>query len=195
MVRILKLPLLFILVSLGWLIACQTIHPPKPRGYFRIELPQKQYSLTDTILPCSFELPQYARIKMANPKDVDSFFVNIELPRFRAKIYLSYKQIHNDLYQLLEDNRKLAYEHTIKADAIQERLFNNPGKDTHGILFEIKGNAASPLQFFVTDSITHFLRGSLYFNSTPNKDSLAPVIKYLEKDIIHLMETLNWKTQ
>ncbi len=195
MMRIFRKYLLIPVVLTGLFVACQTSHPPKPRGYFRIELPEKEYRLTDTILPCNFELPQYAFIRHADPQTGELAHVNVEFPRFQATIYLSYRPLENNLYELLEDNRKLAFKHTIKAEAINERLFSDPQKHTHGILFEIKGNAASPLQFYLTDSTKHFLRGSLYFNNIPNKDSLAPVIGFLEKDMTHLMETLNWKNQ
>lgn len=189
--------IIFILIwSFTLLFSCRHSSPPKPRGYFRIELPPKTYSIVDTILPYSFELPQYARldIQKINPEEPPR--VNLNFPRFDARLYLSYKTVNsNNLYQLLEDNRKLAFKHSIKAEAINERLYSNPDEKVYGELFEIKGNAASPLQFFVTDSTRHFLRGSLYFGSIPNKDSLAPVIDYLSEDVIRLMETLTWKNQ
>ena len=93
----------------------------------------------------------------------------------------------------MEDSRKLAYKHSIKADAIGERFFQNDEHHVYGILYEIKGNAASPLQFAITDSTRHFLRGALYFNSIPNKDSLAPVIDFIKEDMMQLMETVSWK--
>jgi len=110
----------------------------------------------------------------------------------KGKIHLSYKTIHNNFNELMEDSRRLAYKHTIKADAINEQMFIDDEKHVFGILYDIQGDAASSIQFFATDSTTHFLRGSLYFNVIPNKDSLAPVVSFVKKDIIKLMETLSW---
>ncbi|PWE01273.1 gliding motility lipoprotein GldD [Marinilabilia rubra] len=176
-----------------FLSSCGSNYAPKPRGYFRITLPDKEYSKLDTTLPYSFEYPVYSEVVPDHgPKD-EPYWANLNFPRFGAKVHMSYKSVENNLYQLLEDNRELAFKHTVKADAIREKMFEAPEKNVYGILYEIKGNTASPLQFFVTDSVEHFLRGSLYFNSVPNKDSIAPVLEFVEKDIVHLIETLNWK--
>ncbi len=186
-IRFLFLPTLIILFS------CNSSHTPKPRGYFRISLPEKSYAETDTTLPYSFELPQYAQLKPDSTGKRDPNWVNIDFPQFNAKIHMSYNPVENNMYQLLEDNRELAFKHTVKADAIKEQLFESPEKNVYGILYEIRGNTASPAQFFLTDSTNHFLRGSLYFNSIPNKDSIAPVLDFVKQDMIHLMETLVWK--
>ncbi|MCK5169644.1 MAG: gliding motility lipoprotein GldD, partial [Bacteroidales bacterium] len=114
-------------------------------------------------------------------------------PDLNGKIHISYKTIDNNLNQILEDTRKLVYKHTIKADAINEKMFIKPEKKVYGILYEIEGNAASPMQFFLTDSINHYLRGALYFNVEPNKDSLAPVLDFVREDIIVLIESFEWK--
>lgn len=181
---------IFALVSTG----CQKNYTPKPRGYFRIDFPEKSYK-TDEFngFPYQFEQPTYSQLKQDSTKSSEPFWVNIEFPTYNGTLHLSYKKVEGNLNNLLEDNRKLTYKHTIKADAINEKLFNNVDKKVHGILFEVKGNAASPCQFFLTDSSNHFLRGSLYFNTIPNKDSIAPVVDFIKQDVIHLMETLNWK--
>jgi gliding motility-associated lipoprotein GldD len=101
--------------------------------------------------------------------------------------------VNGDIAQILEDSRKLAYKHSIKADAIHEQMFIKPDKKVYGILYEIDGNAASSVQFFLTDSIKHYVRGALYFNIEPNKDSLAPVIKFIKEDITVMMESFEWK--
>jgi gliding motility-associated lipoprotein GldD len=176
-------------------MSCGTPPAPKPRGYFRISLPEKKYTLFDSCsLPYTFELPLYSEVRPAGESENEPNWTNLTFPRFKAKLHLSYKNIDNNLYQLLEDNRELAFKHTVKADAIKEKLFESPEKNVYGILFDIKGNTASPVQFFVTDSTKHFLRGSLYFHTVPNKDSIAPVLKFVRQDIIHLIETLKWKT-
>ncbi|MGM0375789.1 MAG: gliding motility lipoprotein GldD [Bacteroidota bacterium] len=173
--------------------ACNNSNPPKPRGYFRISLPEKEYSQIDTTLPYQFEKPLYARFKPEEDEKSQQYWGNLAFPRFEAKIHLSYKEIEENLYKLYEDNRELAFKHTVKADAIKERMFNSPENNVYGILYEIQGNTASPVQFYVTDSTKHFLRGSLYFNTVPNKDSIAPVLDFIRKDIVHMMETLKWK--
>nr|MBD3622879.1 gliding motility lipoprotein GldD [Sunxiuqinia sp.] len=92
----------------------------------------------------------------------------------------------------MEESRRLAYDHSIKADAIEERVFVNPDKDVYGTIYYIEGNAASPIQFYLTDSTRHFLRGALYIREIPNIDSIRPVIDFLRPDIIHLIETTSW---
>lgn len=98
-----------------------------------------------------------------------------------------------DVNHYLEDARTMVYKHTVKADAINEKAFINKEKKVYGVLYDIKGNAASSVQFYLTDSVTHFLRGALYFNAEPNKDSLAPAIKFIHQDIERLIETFQWK--
>jgi len=118
--------------------------------------------------------------------------MDINYPMYNANIYLTYKQVDSNLNELLEENHKLAYDHSIKSDGITEKLYTNPDKRIYGIMYDIKGNSASNIQFFVTDSTTHFLRGSLYFNNIPNADSIAPVKNYIQEDIQILMESLKW---
>ena len=181
--------ILILILSLG----CNDSYTPKPRGYFRITLPEKDYSRIETTLPYTFEKPDYAKLSPRKNTGNEPYWSNLMLQEFDAQVHLSYKKIEQNLYELLEDNREFAYKHSVKADAIQERLFQAPENNVYGILYEIEGNTASPVQFFATDSTKHFLRGSLYFNVVPNKDSIAPVIDFVKKDIVHLMETLRWK--
>ncbi|TAJ13447.1 gliding motility lipoprotein GldD [Marinilabiliaceae bacterium JC017] len=181
--------LVFVIVLLG----CQRNYTPKSRGYFRIEFPEKTYQRLDSIYPYSFDYPAYAKIEPAINKHSEAYWANVVFPTLNGTIYLSYKPLHNNLAEIIEDSRKMAYKHTIKADAINEQYFANEKDQVYGTLYEIKGDAASSIQFTLTDSSSHFLRGSLYFNAVPNKDSLAPVINFVKKDVIHLMESLKWK--
>ena len=183
------LPLTVILTTTG----CQRTYTPKPEGYLRIDFPEKAYRLFDSACPYSFEVPVYAYVVPDTDRFSEPYWVNIDFPRFDGKIHISYKKVRNNLDRYTEDSRTLAYKHSIKADAIKETLYGNDSSHVYGILYEIKGNAASSLQFFVTDSTRNFLRGSLYFNVQPNKDSLAPVISFFREDIINLMETVRWK--
>lgn len=130
---------------------------------------------------------------VVEPGTAEPCWFNIEFPEYRAKIYLSYKEVNGNLNLLVDDAYKLAYKHTVKADAIEESYWENNEKNVFGTVYFIKGNAASSIQFYVTDSIRNYLRGSLYFNAQPDKDSLAPVIDFFSEDVIHLIETLEWK--
>ncbi len=183
----------FILLIVCCLWGCTNHYTPLPRGYFRIELPDKKYQLFDSAYPYRFSYPEYSKVIIDADAQAEPFWVNIMFPTFNSTIHISYKPLNNNIDAVMEDSRKLAYKHAIKADAIAERFFENEEHHVYGILYEIKGNAASPLQFAVTDSSRHFLRGALYFNSIPNKDSLAPVIDFIKEDMMHLMESVNWK--
>jgi gliding motility-associated lipoprotein GldD len=174
-------------------MACHQSYSPKPRGYLRIDFPQKEYVRFDSICPFQFDYPVYSRVVPDTDYNTEPCWINIEFPEFDGKIHISYKKIDNNLYRYTEDSRALAYKHTIRADAIKETVYSNPGARVYGILYDIKGNAASSLQFYLTDSIRHFLRGSLYFNVEPDKDSLAPVIAYFREDIVHMIESFEWK--
>lgn len=177
------------------LLACADQPTPKKIGYFRIDLPEKKYSLIDSLdFPFRFELPQYAELNFTRTKK-DSNFFNIDFLPFGARIHMSYVPVDTNLPQLLEDTRELVFKHTIKAQDIREQVYQNPSRDVYGILYSISGNAASSSQFFLTDSTSHFLRGALYFNVTPNPDSLAPVSDFIEKDILHLIESFSWRQE
>ncbi len=190
--RITKVRLIFLLLFVV-LVACTESPVPKPRGYFRISFPEKQYRLFDTLYPFTFEYPVYGSIVKEENRQDEGEWISVSFPAYKAKIHLSYKDISANLSQLTEDARNLAYKHTYKADAIDEQLFSNPDKRVYGILYDIKGNSASSVQFYVTDSSSHYLRGALYFRCQPNKDSLSPAIDFFKADVIHLIETIRWK--
>ena len=192
---IFKLKYLIILALIYSFTGCRYSAVPKPRGYFRIDLPAKTYRLYDTLCPFIFEYPAYGQVSYDVGKISEPCWFNIEFPRYRAKIHFSYKQIDKNLESVLKESNDLAYSHSVKADAINEQPWQNAHEKVYGILYDIKGNTASSVQFFVTDSIKHFLRGALYFSVPPNEDSLAPVIKFFREDIIHLVETFKWKNQ
>jgi gliding motility-associated lipoprotein GldD len=183
------IPLLIILPVL----ACQRSYTPKPRGFMRIEFPPKAYTTFDSVCPYTFEYPVYGKIVPDTDVFAEPCWINIEFPSFDGTIHISYKEVNHNLNDYIEDSRTLTYKHTIKADAIKETVYTNPAQDVYGMLYDVKGNAASSIQFYLTDSNTHFLRGSLYFNVQPDKDSLAPVISFFRKDIIHLVESFAWK--
>jgi len=182
-----------ILITLLLIFSCKRDYTPKSKAYPRVDYPKKEYQLFDTIAPYRFEYPVYSFIEPYHNTNPEPYWYNIVFPVFDGKIYLSYKNIDHNLDIYIDDSRKLVYKHSIKADAIEEHLIHNDKNDVYGILYDLKGNAASSVQFFVTDSTRHFLRGSLYFNAQPNHDSLAPVIQFVRKDIEHIINTLSWK--
>lgn len=172
--------------------SCRNPSVPKPRGHFRIDFPEKAYTSFDSVCPFTFEYPVYSEIRKEPGIDEYCWF-NIEFTDYSGKLHLSYMDVNDNLMQLTEDAHKLAYKHSIKAEAIEEKLWINEEYNVYGIIYLISGNAASSVQFFVTDSISHYLRGSLYFDALPDKDSLAPVINFFRDDVIHLVETLKWQ--
>ncbi|HSV88395.1 MAG TPA: gliding motility lipoprotein GldD [Bacteroidales bacterium] len=188
-------PTVIFLVMLVFL-SCQQPHTPKPRAYFRIDLPEKEYNTFDADFPYSFEIPVYGSLMPQAGTNSLPYWADIVFPEFRATIHLTYKAVANmhNLNTLMEDSREFASRHIPKATAINEEMIFDEQRRVFGVLYQIQGkDVASPLQFFVTDSLNHFLRGSLYFNVTPNNDSLAPVIRFLEYDIRHILETLHWE--
>jgi gliding motility-associated lipoprotein GldD len=166
---------------------------PKPYGYFRIEMPENAYQKYETAEePYIFEFSQIAEIKKLSEKNGEEW-LNIIYPQHKATIYLTYRPVKNNLDTIINDSHYFTYRHTIKADAIEESLYLFPEKKVYGLLSDIEGNAASPLQFLLTDSVSNFIRGSLYFEVEPNIDSVAPVVDFIRKDIVHLMQTFEWK--
>lgn len=165
---------------------------PRPRGYFRIDFPEKVYQTYKTDCPFEFEYPVYAQLD-SNTMRKEPCWPNLNFRRQKAMIHLSYLPINNNLVRLLEDSRTLTYKHTVRANDISEITILRPEAKVYGTVYEVTGNAASAIQFHVTDSTKHFLRGSLYFNASPNADSLAPVVDFVRKDIDKLISTLRWK--
>ncbi|MFA8299014.1 MAG: gliding motility lipoprotein GldD [Hyphomicrobiales bacterium] len=174
--------------------ACDNNYTPKPRGYFRINLPEHEYAKFDTNYPFSFEYSKYSVIEPDNEGDAERYWINIVYPNLRSKIHISYKKVDNNLYNYLEDAYQMVNKHMQKASGISDSLFVDKDREVYGITYRIDGiGAASPYQFVLTDSTSNFLRGALYFYVRPNNDSLAPVIDYIEKDIEHMINTLQWK--
>ena len=188
----------FSILILMLLFSCNSPYIPKPTGYFKIDLPQKKYQqFNKEGYPYTFEYPVYANILKDSTFFGDStenpWWINVEFPQFSARIYLSYKVIGEyKLDKLLNDAFDLTNKHTVKATYIDDSLMN-VAPNVHGMYFKVEGNVATANQFFLTDSTKNFLRGALYFNATPNEDSLQPVNKFLVEDMKHLINTFRWK--
>jgi gliding motility-associated lipoprotein GldD len=176
------------------LASCGPNPVPRPRAFFRIDLPEKKYQLFDADYPYVFEYPVYASIN-TKPSDIsEPWWLNIEIPQFKASVHISYKQVDNNIAHYLDDTHRMLAKQFSKASGIREDMIMNENDKVFGIIYHIRGlGVASPCQFFVTDSTNHFLRGALYFNVIPNNDSLAPVIDFLKEDIRHMVSTLQWQ--
>ncbi len=185
-----------VLILSGLLVivgSCKKDYTPRPRGYFRISFPEKSYKPLEVDLPCFFQVPSYSKVGRdpLSPNQIN--WITIDVPANHAQIHLSYRRINNNLDTLIEESHTLAYKHSQKASSIDEQLFINRTGKVYGTIYNIKGNAASPMQFFLTDSTRNFLRGSLYIKEIPNSDSLQPVIRFLIQDVLHLIKTTEWK--
>lgn len=178
--------------------SCNSNFVPKPRGYFKINLPEKKYQVFDLPgYPYTFEYPVYARIIKDSTFFGDAtenpWWINIDFPQFNGRIYVSYKEIGaNKLDKLLNDAFSLTNKHTSKASSIDDSIINTTN-NIYGMFFRVGGNVATANQFFVTDSTKHFLRGALYFDATPNEDSLGVVSDFLLLDMKHIINTFKWK--
>ncbi len=176
--------------------ACQErdIKVPKQRGYFRIDLPERNYTqFSEKEFPYSFNIPTYAKIEQDTDADAEPYWINVQFPSMNATVHVSYRKLNGNLDEVVEDVHYLAFHHEVRADAINTKEFHYDDKNVHGLLFDIKGDAASLLQFCVTDSTNNFVRGALYFNVQPNKDSLAPVANFIREDIVEMISSFEWQ--
>lgn len=183
---------ILVLMSVLVLFACGDEYVPKPVGYFRIGLPEKEYvTLDSTGCNFSLNLNKSAEFKMVPDKDC---WANVEYPSLKATIQLTYYNIHEkDFESLIREGQRMAYSHTARADGLQEKFFANDEKRVYGICYRMVGPVATSTQFYMTDSTDHFLRGVLYFYSSPNPDSLKNVNEFMQGEVIELIESLKWK--
>jgi gliding motility-associated lipoprotein GldD len=169
-----------------------TDYIPKPYGYFRIELKDHTYKKFPDDANFSFSISTDAVIDTIKDPYPGEWF-DINYPLLNAKIHCSYLPITSDKFnEAAEDSHKFVYRHAPKADAITNLFFSNPEQNVYSILYEVKGNVASPIQFILTDSTRNFFRGALYFDCV-NQDSLTPVISYLKEDINEIINSFSWK--
>jgi gliding motility-associated lipoprotein GldD len=197
-------------------ISCNSSFTARERGYFRIDFPERAYQLfNDPGYPYTFEYPVYGKITRDSAFFEDNpdnpYWINLDFPQFNGRVYLSYKTIGGtSLYKVKTDNGyrdsvvsntfdglkdeayRMTFKHTLKASGITDSGFLT-SQGISGMYFKVEGNAATSRQFYVTDSLRHFLRGALYFDTAPNSDSLSIVNDFLETDMRHLIETLRWK--
>ncbi len=184
--------------------ACNSNHDysPKPRGYFRIVFPEKAYQHFNGPYPFTFIYPKYAVMeKDSTPQRKDKklvnmkYLLNMQFPQFNGTLHLSYESITSPkvFNELTEDARTFAFKHSVKATSIDQGIIHNADRKIYGIYYTIDGNAASSIQFYITDSVKNYMRGALYFNTTPRLDSIQPVLKFVKKDIDTMIKTFRWK--
>ena len=176
------------------LSSCGNDYSPKPRGYFRIEFPKKEYQDYNSSCPFTFQYPKYAEVLPDDTRDARPCWLNINYAQFNGKIHLSYHPVTSRKVfdELIEDSRTFAFKHTVKATGIDEGRISFPDKKVYGIYYTIQGNTASSVQFFLTDSTKNYLRAALYFDETPRIDSLKPVLDFVKKDIDVMIKTFRW---
>ena len=200
-VKIYPIPVACWLLLISFFVAsCNTNYTVnKKRGFFKIEFPEKKYRLYDQPgYPYSFEYPVYAQVikdsTFFEDKPENDWWINIDFPQFSGRVFVSYKEVgKNKFDSLVNDAFTMSYkQHSYKASSIEPIPFRTPN-NIDGIYFSLTGNTATAIQFFITDSVKHFLRGALYFDATPNEDSLSIVNDFLKKDLEHLINTLKWK--
>ena len=195
-------------ISVKWILSFFILHIlfscknefsiPKPHAYPRILFPQGEHRLvSETYCPLAFEFPSYGLIQKElnffNKKSADSCWFTIQIPELNSSIHCSYGTIdkNNSFDAYIEDSYKILNKHNIKAEFRTDTPLRF--KSASGMAFEIDGPVATPYQFYLTDSVSHFFRAALYFNSKVNPDSTKPVFDFLKKDIQHMQSTFTWK--
>ena len=171
-----------------WLLflSCNTDYTPKPKGLIKFDFPVKEYNKIAINCPFDFEYPIYSQLKNKN------CMIDIVFPSQNGVLYLSYFTLENNLEDHAQQSQKLAYKHNVITDAITEQYYFNDSLKVYGVLYDYNGMSATATQFYLTDSINHFFRGALYFNTEIN-DSILPINNFLKYDVKHLIETFRWK--
>ena len=174
-------------------ISCRRQPVPKPYGYYRIAIPDTAYTRFDWKgYPYSFRLSTNAYVDV-HEKEGEMYWIDIQYPSLNATIHCSYKPVRNNLRTLSRDAQEFLYSHSTVASAIPAQEYANDGCSVYGLYFELYGNTATPIQFYLTDSVEHFFRASVYCNTIPNQDSLAPIHEYLRQDARMIMESMVWR--
>jgi len=175
------------LLSLAF-FGCKEDPIPKPRAMLRLEYPAQAYKMMESDCPYTFDYNQAAEVEFQGTCNLV-----LDYKRMKGSIFITYKRVDGNIRELLSDAQKLSYEHVVKADNILEQPYVNADDRIYGMFYEVKGNAASQSQFYLTDSMNHFVTGSLYFYAKPNYDSILPAAIFMQRDIRRIMESLRWR--
>lgn len=184
-------------IGLLWLVGsltgCRPHSTPRPYGYFRIAVPDTAYrQYAPKGYPYAFALSQNAQV-VPRPHEGDAYWIDIVYPTLNTTVHCSYKPVRGNLRALSRDAQEFLYQHISVATSIPEQEFENPDAHVWGVFYELRGNTATPFQFYLTDSVHHFFRASVYCNTIPNQDSLAPVYNYMQQDLRRLIESFSWQ--
>jgi gliding motility-associated lipoprotein GldD len=180
--------------SLWKMLGSPEVPVPKPKGYFRIHLPEPSYRNFEGACPFSLPVSEFATVELLDDKTSgDSCRFNIFYPKLKARIHCTFLPVSGNIHELARDAYGFAAKHEMKASAIERFWIEDPSRDMFGVQYNIEGGAASPVQFFLTDSTQHFFRGALYFDFAPNPDSIAPVLQYIKRDIQKITDEMSWR--
>ena len=181
--------LLILCISLCF--SCEEIHVPKPKAFLSLDYPKANYLESTLDLPFSFETNSLAQLNISKKNNILND-ITLRYPTLKASVFISYKKIETKVDTYIADARAMTQKHLQIADEISERKYENVQQHIYGRFYDLKGNVASQSQFYVTDSTQHFMSGALYFETKPNYDSLLPAVTYIQKDLMHFIETLRW---
>lgn len=184
------------LIILGsWILSgCETDFLPKPKGYNRIDLPAAEYQTLPDTFPYQFDYSVHARLLKDTSWISEPYWIDLHYPYFNAFVQITYKPINQDsvVESYLNDSYRLTSQHNVKAYAIDERILYLKSGNVASVT-ELEGDVPTQFQFHITDSSRHFIRGALYFETATKNDSLSPAIEYIKSDLIHLLNSLEWK--
>jgi gliding motility-associated lipoprotein GldD len=166
---------------------------PKPPTYLRHDFPKREYSRISDECPYSFELSKAYTYSNVSQNGAQTCHKDIDLGVLNGTLNFSYIEMDKPLKEYIDYALKKVEDHQVKAADIEDEQIIRPESRVYGTFFELKGNAASNFQFYLTDSTSRFVSGVVYMNARPNYDSLKPSLDYLKQDILHLMKTFEWK--
>ena len=167
---------------------------PKPYGYVRLTMPDTCYA--DAVpkgYPYQFDVSCHAEVRPVSDEQGGQYWIDLHYPALNATVHCSYQPVRGNLRELTDDAIRFVYRHSSHASSIPEQGFVHAEARVYGVLFDLEGNTASSMQFFVTDSVRHFFRAAVYCDCVPNADSLAPVYDYLHKDVVRMVESFEWR--
>lgn len=182
-------------ITFSALLSCEEVYLPKPKGYNRIDLPVPKYQILPDTFPYTFQFSAYSELSRDDSEIAEPYWINLTYPEFDAIVQITYKSLvdpKNKPQVLLNEAFELAMKHNVKAYGIEESLIQIPNGQVASVT-ELEGEVPTQFQFFTSDSTHHFFRGALYFNTATKNDSLAPVIEYIKKDMMYLLNSFEWK--
>jgi gliding motility-associated lipoprotein GldD len=185
--------ILFLFGLLLFHFSCdETSYLPREKAFLRLEFEKPMYGTFSSEssklnfiynnASASFEIIseektvlRYKHIK------IDILLSNIQLENTS-----SFEESLQNFYMFLEPHRK-------KSNQISVKEFISADNKRFAKVFEMRGPVASPLQFYVTDSINNFLFGSMNLIQKSDYDSIYPSVMYVKNDIFSIIESVNWE--